>query len=166
MRSEYKCGVKLIMWPFLMRTFEFIFQSSFSSGGSSFSRSLKSYRIVSRELSPGFQLFNKFNSLEGQTILTMHRKFMRYQNAKEFKTSLIYNSLLICPYLNKYLPKQLNKLYIRLEILFKSGDALPNNRDEFGNMLLHISRIYIYIHAGRIKSRISKLLILKYPLLY
>ena len=158
-RNEY--AIKLNMKPFLKKTYELILQSSFGAGGSSFSRTLKSYRTVSRVHSPAFQLFDRFNDLGETDYMEVFRDLTDQQNesnAHRFQltpggghtvrtwtttNSFTYDASLICPDPEEDLAEVLELFPKILEEIFRSGDSLPTDRDEFGNTLLHVSAAYL-----------------------
>lgn len=144
------------MKPFLDKTYELILQSSSGAGGSSFSRTLKSFRTVGRLSSPAFKIFDAFNNLGSEDCTETFKKLMVYQTKQNplriqrgkggditYQTwhsteRLIYDAALICPHPEEGIVVWLQALPIVLEEIFRSGDSLPTDRDEFGNTLLHV----------------------------
>lgn len=77
---------------------------------------------------------------------------LRWQRGKEGNITyqtwhsinrLTYDASLICPNPEEEIVAWLQALPIVLEEIFRSGDSLPTDRDEFGNTLLHVRTFLI-----------------------
>lgn len=144
-REERKTAMKFSMKPFVNKTIEMAFRSSFGTGGPSYSTQIKSYRTVSRLLSPAFQKFESLNCLRWESSHGIFTDLMTASTLGFPKPSVIHNdftydSSLLCPYPDDVILAQLDGLPETLEKLFRSGEAHPTDRDEFGNTLIHVRK--------------------------
>ena len=143
-REERKNTIKISMRPFVNKTIELVFWSAFGAGGSSSSREIKSYKTVSRVLSPAFQKFESLNCLRWESSYEIFTSLMRY-NAKSRRDPSVtlcnfaYKQSLLCDYPDDIMIASLDGLPEALDEIFRSGKAHPTDRDEFGNTLVHVS---------------------------
>ena len=146
-REKRNTTIKFSMRPFVNKTIELVFRSSLGAGGSSFSRNIKSHRTVSRRLSPAFHKFESLNCLPGESSYEIFTDLMK---ENRFTISpighpavtfydLTFKQPILCHYSDDVLLAWLDGLPETLERIFRSGEAHPTDRDEFGNTLIHVS---------------------------
>ena len=145
-REKRRTTIKFSMRPFVNRTIELVFHSSLGVGGSSRSREIKSHRTVSRLLSPAFQKFESLNCLGWISSHKMFTDLMeKIPTVFSMATPIVrqcgfmLKQSLLCRYSDDILLAWLNDLPETLEEIFRSGEAHPTDRDEFGNTLIHVS---------------------------
>lgn len=146
-REERNTTIEFSMRPFVNKTIELMFRSSLGAGGSSCSREIKSYRTVSRLLSPAFLKFESLNCLRWESSYEIFTDLMKPNRSTIFPmgypTVTFYDFTLkqpiLCHYSDDILLAWLDGLPETLEEIFRSGVAHPTDRDEFGNTLIHVS---------------------------
>lgn len=151
-QSDYK--IRISMKPFVDRTVELLFSTSHWAGGSTISRTLKTYQTVSRQLSPAFQLFEELNAIDTEegfletffSLFRGYREDMAWtmgegQGTKTRTTTITYLSPVYEVLQTEVISAWLESVPRRLEALFASGSAQPTDTDEFGNTLLHVSSV-------------------------
>lgn len=156
-RSDYM--VCLSMRPFFNRAVQLFFTSSQQRGAWVTSWTRRPYRIVPRNSSPAFQLFEELNAIHcrGGTYGTLLEMTQEYddQAAKsvtrsgtstqittsEHTSRITYSQSFVEELGKDHILSWLSTVRGRLQELFQSGEADPKDTDEFGNTLLHVSNL-------------------------